>query len=165
MANKLVSESLNGAVSGLNQTLNLMVTGVEEIVIFLIDTYNRTYVCLLTLAIRGSLDAAISAAEDIGDIVNSTLKTIESGIQSDVQSLNSALDSVESKIEDASNFLGLNINLPKISIPAATALNDFVIPSSYDEDLQKLNKSIPTLDEIENATNSVLREPFEKLKV
>src|SRR5699024_2039788 len=46
--NELTASSVEVAVSALKSTLMLMVTGVEEIVLFIINVMYQTYLCLIT---------------------------------------------------------------------------------------------------------------------
>jgi hypothetical protein len=74
--NELTVRGVEKAVNGLIQMLIMSVTGVQEIVLFIINLLTSTYVCLITLAVSGSLHVAVSVAEDVGDFLNSTIKDV-----------------------------------------------------------------------------------------
>ncbi|BFZ59291.1 plasma membrane fusion protein prm1 [Saitoella coloradoensis] len=162
--NELTASSIESAVGALKSGLQLVITGVEETLLFIVNLYKGTYFCLLEMAVGGSLSSAISAAEDIGDWLNSTLATIESGIDSTVDGLNDDLNGIASKIETALKFFDISVDIPTVDIPELSELKNLSIPSSYDTELQKLNSSIPSLEEVKNKTDEVIKIPFEALK-
>jgi len=53
--NEMTASGVEKAVSGLMSMLDMSVTGVEEIVLFVIHMMTSTYLCLITLAVSGSL--------------------------------------------------------------------------------------------------------------
>jgi len=155
-----------------------MLTGVEEIILFMINSYKslsrlrfaddvETYLCLFTLAIRGSLGAVITAAEDTTAFLNSTLSTIERNILADAASAqNAILSAVNGIVGGVSGVLGLgSLNIPPVTIPSASELLNINIPNTVTTALENLNNSIPTFDQVENATDSAVRFPFDLLKV
>ena len=74
--NELTIKGVEKAINGLIQMLVMSVTGVQELVLFIINLLTSTYVCLITLAVGGSLHVAVSVAEDVGDFLNSTIKDV-----------------------------------------------------------------------------------------
>ena len=56
--NELTASGVEKAVNGLMSMLDLSVTGVEEIVVFIFNLLTSTYVCLITLAVNGSVTVA-----------------------------------------------------------------------------------------------------------
>lgn len=161
--NELTASSVEVAVHALKMTLMLMVTGVEEIVLFIINVMYQTYLCLITMAVRGTVGAGVSLIEDATDFLNSTVKGIGHDIHSAVDTfedgLNKFLDTVNSV---ASAFGG---DVPKLDISdSLDSLENVSLPSSIDDKLDSLNNSIPTFDEVNNFTQSVLRWPFEEVK-
>jgi hypothetical protein len=155
-----------------------MLTGVEELVLFMINTYKSihyfniaysldTYLCLFTFAVRGSLGAVIGAAEDTITFLNSTLGTIEQNIVSDAAaSENAILSAVEGIIGGIGSVFGAAPpNLPRVEIPSASQLLTIQIPDTVTKALDSLNNSLPTFDEVRNATDTAIRFPFELLKV
>jgi len=155
-----------------------MLTGVEELVLFIINSYKSmflcrvltnadTYLCLITLAVRGSLGAVVDAAEDTVNFLNSTLSTIEHNILSDAAAAqNTILNSVNGIVGGISGAIGLGtLNIPPITIPAASQLLNVTIPTTVSTALENLNNSIPTFDQVKNATDSAVQFPFDLLKV
>jgi hypothetical protein len=117
--------------------------------------------------VRGSLQSVIGAAEDTVSFLNSTLSTIEQNIVSDAASAqNAILGAVDGIVSGIGGVFGAgNINIPPIEIPSAARLSNITIPDTIDRALQSLNNSLPTFDEVKNATDTAIRFPFELLKV
>jgi hypothetical protein len=126
-----------------------------------------TYVCLFTLAVRGSLGAVIGAAEDTITFLNATLSSIEANIVSEAASAQSAiLSDVNGLISGVSSVLGLGtITIPPINLPSTVDLLHITIPDTVTTALETLNKSIPTFEQVKNATDTAISFPFELLKV
>jgi len=156
-----------------------MLTGVEEIVLFVVNAYKSrqsfthalilvdTYLCLFTFAVTGSLGAVISASEDITTFLNSTLSTIEANILADVSSAQTTIVSAVDKIAGgvSSIFGGGSVNIPQIQIPSVSELSNITIPDTVTKALQSLNNSLPTFEQVKNATDTAISFPFELLKV
>ncbi|MCJ1465328.1 plasma membrane fusion protein prm1 [Pseudocyphellaria aurata] len=159
--NELAATGVEKAVNGLMSMLLLSITGVEEIIVFYINMLTSTYVCLITLAVSGSLHAAIKVAEDVGDFLNKTLGDIKSDISNGINGFQTDLN----HFADAFNNLPGIGSVPKIDVTSSLdKLGDLTLPSTLDEGLQKLNSSIPTFSEVQNFTNTAIRFPFEEVK-
>ena len=164
--NQLTADGIEKAIHGLMQMLILSITGVEEIVVFIINLLTSTYVCLITFAVGGSLEAAIAVAEDVGSFLNSTVKDVgselgkaESGFQTAMNSFLADLSKLESV------FTGKKPTAPTIDLTSEiSTLNGLRLPANYDADLQKLNASIPTFAQVHNFTNNAIKWPFEEVK-
>ena len=155
-----------------------MLTGVEELLLFVINSYKSillcqcsliqdTYLCLFTFAVRGSLSSVIGAAEDTVTFLNSTLATVQTNILDDAAAAQSAIVAeVEKIVGDIGGVFGVdNITIPQIQLPAVSQLSNITIPDSVDKTLETLNSSIPTFEQVKNATDTAISFPFELLKV
>ncbi|KAI7512478.1 hypothetical protein KC347_g2419 [Hortaea werneckii] len=164
--NELSAQGIEKAINGLMQMLILSITGVEEIVLFVINLLTSTYVCLITLAVGGSLHAAISVAEELGDFLNSTAKDVGKELGDVTADFDGAMDKFLGGLTDcASVFAGKKLDPPTIDLTdEIKKLDNLQIPSDYDEDLMKLNDSIPTFEQVHNFTNAAIRLPFEEVK-
>lgn len=109
----------------------------------------------------------IGAAQDTATFLNSTLSTIERNILADAASAQNAVASaVNGIVGGVSGALGLGtVNIPQITIPSASQLLDISIPDTFTTALSNLNNSIPTFDDVKNATDNAVKFPFELLKV
>lgn len=163
--NELTASGIEEAVHGMRSMLLLTITGVEEIILFVIKMMYQTYLCLITLAVRGSVSVATGLVEDALDGLNSTLQDISSGLQKTASTFEDKLQGLADKVNKAisffdSEFPTLDLNSTIDSIKDV----NLSIPSGVDEKLNKLNSSIPTFDEVQNYTENIIRLPFEEVK-
>ena len=164
--NELAASGVEKAVHGLMSMLLLTITGVEELIVFYINMLTSTYMCLITLAVSGSLHVALKVIEDVAAAVNKTLKGISDdighavdGFETDLNKFTSLLNSVP-KVFD-----GNKGSIPKIDLTAQQkALITMQLPSGLDQDLSKINNSIPTFADVQNFTDNIIRLPFEEVK-
>jgi hypothetical protein len=159
--NEMTATSIEKAVSGLMTMLEMSITGVEEIVLFVIHMMTNTYLCLITLAVSGSLHAAV----EIGTAINEKLdKTIDSVTEDMGNAAKTVTDSINS-IKDKINFNIPGFNPPTINLDEQIKkLKSLELPPEMQENLQKLNQSIPTFEEVQNFTDTIIRTPFEEIK-
>jgi hypothetical protein len=161
--NDLVATGIEEAVKGLRSMLMLTITGVEEIVIFILKIMYQTYLCLITLAVRSTVSIGVGLIEDVADAVNSTLHTISKDIQSTVTTFESGLDDVIKLVNSATSLLGASI--PTLDLNSSiSALDDWAISSSFDKKLDELNSTIPSFTTVENYTENLIKLPFEEVK-
>lgn len=164
--NELTAQGIEKAINGLMQTLILMVSAVEDIVIFIINMMTQTYLCLITFAVGGSLHAAISIAEDVGSFLNSTAKGIGDDLGSAADDFQNAMNSFLSDLDKIGSFFtGNSPSPPKIDLTSEiNKLHSLQLPSNYDAELQKLNQNIPGFKAVNNVTQQALHLPFEEVK-
>ncbi|KAK4552784.1 plasma membrane fusion protein prm1 [Recurvomyces mirabilis] len=164
--NELSASGIEKAINGLMSMLILSVTGIEEIVIFIINLLTSTYVCLITLAVGGSLHVAVQVAEDVGNFLNSTIQDVGKDLGSAASGFQSAMNGFLADLDKvASVFAGKKLTPPTIDLTGEiTKLNSWDLPPGYDQDLDKLNNSIPTFAEVNNFTNYAISLPFEEVK-
>lgn len=160
--NDLAGTGIEKAINGLMSMLLLTVTGIEEIVVFVINMMTSTYMCLITLVVAGSLHVALQVAEDVSNFLNSTLKDIGQDISSGVNDFQTFLNKFEGGL---SSVLPSGLKPPKIDLTGdLDKLNNLQLPATLDQGLTKLNNSIPTFQDVQNFTDNVIRLPFEELK-
>jgi hypothetical protein len=158
--NSLTAKGITNAVTGLESMVGLTVTGVEEIVVFYIGMLTNTYLCLTTFAVTGSLSAVIGAIENAQKDLNGMTSDIGNEISSASSDLQNGINSLVSGIN---SFLGTSA--PKVDFTKQiNELKNLTLPDSLFADLQKLNNSLPTFQDVKNATETVIRFPFEELK-
>lgn len=163
--NELTATGVEKSVNGLMQMTTMSVTAVEEIVVFVIGMMTNTYLCLITFAVSGSLHSVIGALDSAQDGLNNLTKN-----------LGDDLSGVVSKFEDVYNtfikslgglvLIGEAIDSPPpLNLSSQIkALEDLQLPTGLDSELQKLNKSIPTFDDVKNFTEGIIRLPFDEVK-
>lgn len=164
--NEMTATGIEKAVNGLYAMTTMSVTGVEEIVIFVIHMLTSTYLCLITLAVSGSLHAVLSVIQDAND----KLKTVVDSIGDDIGNVVSGVDKALDSLRDAANgvvgvFNGGKDAIPTIDLTTQIeAVKAIQLPSGLDDKLQNLNKSIPNFEQVQNFTDNIIRTPFELLK-
>jgi len=163
--NAVAADGITKAVGGLMDMLMLTLSGVEDIVIFVINMMTSTYTCLITLAITGSLEVAIEMIEDVASFMNKSISTITGDMDSVVSTFQNSLNSFLKDI-DIGGLLGGSKNPPSIDLTSfIDKLNNITIdPTTMDSDLQKLNDSLPTFGDVQNFTNTAISLPFEEVK-
>ncbi|WPH04091.1 Hypothetical protein R9X50_00697600 [Acrodontium crateriforme] len=164
--NELTAGGIEKAINGLMEMLILTITGVEEIVVFIINLLTSTYICLITMAISTGLHAAVAVAEDVGSFLNATVKDVGKdlgAVAGDFQKAMNGFLADVAKLESV--FTGKTPTPPTIDLTKdINKLDGLQLPSNYYQGLDKLNNSIPTFDQVHNLTNTALKYPFEEVK-
>lgn len=163
--NELTASGVEKAINGLMSMLTLSVTGVEEIVVFVINLLTSTYVCLITLAVSGSLHAALQLIEDVSGFLNHTIGAIGTDIHNSINNFDADLNKVIGGLNSFGTAFGSASSIPTLNINGSLdQLNHLQLPAGLNADLQKLNSSIPTFAQVNNFTNNAIRFPFEEIK-
>ncbi|CAG8612202.1 2971_t:CDS:2 [Ambispora leptoticha] len=162
--NRATVEGVNLTIQGAARILDLAILALEGIIIWIIDTFRDTYRCLLVFAIRGSIAAVTDAVNILAQFTNGKLHDLKSELDQQVSSANSALDNVRKAIQGVGSLANINVNVPTISIPAENDLSNFAFPSDLGQGLDKLNTSLPTMDDIEQKLNDLVSLPFNDLR-
>ncbi|KAK9450624.1 uncharacterized protein V1518DRAFT_370949 [Limtongia smithiae] len=164
-ANELIAQGAELAVAALAEVIDLIILGVEEIVVFMIDFVVGTYECLITMAIDTVVDEAVDVAESIVTFVNSTLQTLVTEIDNAIDTFNSALSDVEGIVESIADvFTNDTVDWPTLDISQLSELENLTIPSYIDSYLEELQDAVPSFADVKNATNEAIEYPFEKLR-
>jgi len=160
--NELTANSVEKAVNGLMSMVGLTVTGVEEIVVFIIGLLTNTYLCLITLAVSGSLHAGIELVQSVEGFLNNTLGSIGDDFSKAGTGLQNLVNDV---FKGINGIPFVNGQIPQIDLSKEiNELKDLQLPGDLNDELQKLNASIPTFADVKNFTQTVIRFPFEELK-
>jgi hypothetical protein len=158
--NKMTAKGISKGVNALESMVTLSVTGVEEIIVFYIGMLTNTYLCLTTFAVTGSTRAAIDTLQTAQDDLNKMLGTIGNDINGAAGDLQKGINGLISGIN---TFTGAQA--PKVDFSKQiTALKNVKLPVDITADLQKLNSSLPTFEQVKNDTETAIRFPFEELK-
>jgi hypothetical protein len=164
--NEMTAKGIESAVRALEDTLLLMITGVQEIVVFVVNLITSTYLCLITLAVRGSIEVMVAALKKITDFVNNAMDDIFNSASKEIKSVQDAINSFAKILEDIPNFFGGDVDIPDLNITSLDKLkNGLTIPDSFVNELDKLNSSLPTFQEVKDAANDAIRIPFQLLTV
>ncbi len=159
--NEMTASGIEKAVNGLMTMLEMSVTGVEEIILFVIHMMTSTYLCLITLAVTGSLHVAVELGQEITKQLNQTIDDVTNDMGNAVKTVTDGINSIIGKI----NFNMNGFQKPSINLDSDIAkLKGLELPPAMQQDLQKLNASIPTFADVQNFTDNLIRAPFEEVK-
>lgn len=163
--NALSADAMTEAVQALATMLMLALTGVEEMVLFIINLLTSTYVCLITLAVTGSLQAQLAVIEDIADLVETSVNDITGTMSDSLSGFTNDLNRFIAKI-NIGGILGGVDGPPTVNLNSQIdALRNIRIDTTkLDAKLDRLNSSIPTFAEVQNFTNGIIAIPFERVR-
>lgn len=163
--NELAASSVEAAVRALEKTVLMLITGIQEIIIFVVHMFTSTYLCLIMLAINSSIGAVTDAAKAIVEAAEKGAKAIFDEINDEKGDFESAINKVTEKISSVPNFFGANIEIPKLRLPSLDKLKDFSVANEVGADLDNLKENIPNFKEVQDAADNVIKKPFALLKV
>lgn len=163
--NELTAKSIEKAVHGLHQMAMMSLTGVEEIVIFVINILTSTYLCLISLVVGGALHAAVSLLEDVAKWLSAAAGSIGKDLGKVVQDFDKALNGVISGLNTVGSLFG-GKPIPKINVDKTVEkLNSLTIDTTeFTKDLEDLNKKIPNFTQVQNMADDAIRIPFKEIK-
>ncbi|OLN86280.1 Plasma membrane fusion protein PRM1 [Colletotrichum chlorophyti] len=163
--NELSAKGIEKTLDGMVAVLGLLITGVQNLIIFVINMMTSMYTCLITAFIHGGLDVASDVTKKVTDAMNKAVGTISNAIDDKANSvqngINKAVDAIENSI--LGNVLP---DFPKVDFSGpVNELRDLKIDTSgFVGDLNKLNDDIPTFEEVQNMTAQAISFPFNLLK-
>ncbi|KAL2866589.1 pheromone-regulated protein PRM1 [Aspergillus lucknowensis] len=163
--NELTASGVETAVSALQTMLELTLTGVEEIIVFMIKILYQTYLCLITMAVRGTVDVGVGLLKDASDFLNTTIKSIGEGISDKASEFEDTINGIIENFNDAATWFTDDLHVPTLDIDGfIDDLENAQLPSSIDDSLDKLNNSVPTFDEVSDFVENIIRTPFDEVK-
>ncbi|KAK4124664.1 plasma membrane fusion protein PRM1 [Parathielavia appendiculata] len=157
--NSLASDGITKTVAGMVHMLMMILTGVENLIFFIINMYVGTFVCLAVALIHGGLDVAVKVVEGATKVMNDAISTISGQMTDTIEDVQNAINDIPNKV---TSLIGLGVDLPKIDISKnLDDLKNIKIDSNdLVKDLVSLNTTIPTFDQVENFTKNAIGIPF-----
>ncbi|KAG9304085.1 hypothetical protein G9A89_005995 [Geosiphon pyriformis] len=163
--NRATVENVQFTIRAAAQTLDLAFVALKGVTIWMIHHFRRTYRCLLEFAIRGSIGAVADVVNTLSKFTSDKLNFIKTEIDDQVSTANAGLESARKAIGSAGSLLGSNaFKFPPISISATEDLANFKFPDNLGQDLQNLNNTMPTMNDIESKLDDLISIPFDKLQ-
>jgi hypothetical protein len=163
--NELAASGIEKAVDGMITTLGFVITGVQHLILFIINMMTSTYTCLITAFIHGGLDVAASVTTKVTDAMNKVIGEISKGITDDATNVQNAINSFASAVEN-SIFGSIMPSVPKIDL--TNRVNDLrnikIDSTGFVSDIKRLNDNLPTFAEVKNFTDSAISIPFQIVK-
>jgi len=156
--NSLAADGISKSIHALVEVLSMILTGVEQLILFIINMYVGTYACLIAAFIHGGLDASIGAVQGTTDAFNENIGKITDGISSDIKSIQDLINEALSHVPFSKP--------PTIDITSHLddLKNIHIDDTKFIGDLAQLNTSIPTFDQVENFTKEAIAVPFDIIK-
>lgn len=160
--NDLTATGIEKAVHAMVEVLDLVMQGVQGIIIFFINFLTATYVCLITALIHGSLNVVASVTKDATKAFNDVIDSATDEIEDIAGGLEKAMNKVTKGIED-SVFGKLIPDIPKVDFSGPVdKLKHFDLNSDdFVKDARKLNKEIPSFEGVQNLTKEAVAFPFD----
>ncbi|CAK7244667.1 MAG: plasma membrane fusion protein prm1 [Sporothrix thermara] len=164
--NDLAADGISKTVQGMVELLGMILTGVEQLILFVINFYIGTYVCLSSALIHGGLDVGIGAADEVTKVMNEAIDGIASTLSDDVTAVQDTINAAFSTIASASSIFGDSLTPPTLNLsgPLDSLKNIHVDDTKFVQSLQSLNTTIPTYDQAENFTRNAIAIPFNAVK-
>ncbi|KAI0485850.1 hypothetical protein F4859DRAFT_397936 [Xylaria cf. heliscus] len=92
--NQLTASGITNAVQALMTVLDMILTGIEQLILFVIGMMTDTYVCLTAMVVHGALNASAVAVEKTTDALNAAIDGVADGIASSADDIQKVIDTV-----------------------------------------------------------------------
>ncbi|KAJ8125532.1 hypothetical protein O1611_g8107 [Lasiodiplodia mahajangana] len=180
--NEMTASTVNHAVQALMSIIDMILTGIEQLILFVIGMMTDTYACLITMVVHGGLNATALAVEKTTDVLNKAIDGVANTIAGSADDIQKVIDEVykiADKIPGADSLFGrdelLTISergilpdkpdLESEIVDKMNALKNVQIDSSsWVQGLDDLNNKIPTFDELKNLTAQAVSIPFNLIR-
>lgn len=148
--NSLAATGITESVQALMSVLNMIITGVEQLILFFIHMMTDTYVCLISMAIHGALNVSAVVVEKTTEGMNLAIDGIAGGLNDTAGDLQGAIDkaydvinsiapaassvadSVQSGVEDFTSDAGSVADQVTSGVGQVTSLFDGIFPRTED---------------------------------
>lgn len=168
--NKVASEGISHAISGMVQVLMLILTAVENIIYFVINFYVGTYVCLIAAFIHGTFDIGVGAADAVTKVMNDAIGKISNGLNDEIGKFQNTVNDIIDKVNSGTSLGGLiggsGISIPKLDV--GSKLNDLrnikVDSGDFVKSLKDMKEKTPTFDDVQNFTKEAIAVPFDLVR-
>ncbi|KAF3050387.1 plasma membrane fusion protein prm1 [Didymella keratinophila] len=158
--NDLTARGLEHAVGALAATLDMAVTSVEQIVLFVVHMMTSTYLCLITLAARGSIKAVADVSSDMAEQLQQSIGEITSSLDDASATLSKALADLQKKLDKVP--LASDWKLPSADLTdQISRLKSLELSSGLRDGVDKLGDSVPTFEEAQGYVDDLIKVPFE----
>ncbi|KAI0385282.1 hypothetical protein F5Y04DRAFT_291937 [Hypomontagnella monticulosa] len=162
--NRLTASGITESVQALLKVLDMILTGVEQLILFVIGMMTDTYMCLISMVVHGGLNVSSL-------VITKTTEAMNDAIDGVAQAINAAAGGA---IESITNGIG-NL-IPRAEIPpkpeiagdikaiAAKLSNVNINTTGFVSDLDALNKNLPDFDDVKNLTATAVSIPFNLIR-
>lgn len=165
VTNNLVTLGVNETNRGFLKSLELIITGVEQMVLFTIDMIIGTYVCVLTVTIDSTAGAALNATELVINLANRTIVSVAEEIQDGLDDLESLVNGAINLFDMVEDFFtgSYTQDISRVNF-TVDELRNWRIDPVINTRLQNLTNNLPNFDDVMNYTHSLLNTPFNSIR-
>ncbi|KAH6888734.1 hypothetical protein B0T10DRAFT_60931 [Thelonectria olida] len=163
--NEMAASGIEKSVEAMVYVLEMILKGVEAMIIFYINFLTATYTCLIAALVHGSLDVVANVTEDATDAFNKIIDKVVSEIDDIASDLTSGIEKVTSAIED-SVFGSVVPKFPTVNFtePVNNLKNFELDADDFVKDVRQLNDDLPSFKEIQNLTAEAVSVPFDLVR-
>ncbi|KAF3070886.1 Plasma membrane fusion protein PRM1 [Daldinia childiae] len=101
--NRLTASGITESVHALMTILDMILTGIEQLILFVIGMMTDTYVCLITMVVHGGLNASSLAITKTTEAMNDAIDGVAKAINSTADDLQKPVDAMYSIVNGALN--------------------------------------------------------------
>ncbi|KAK7755815.1 plasma membrane fusion protein prm1 [Diatrype stigma] len=101
--NSLVADGITSSVHALVTVLEMIITSVEQLILFFIHMMTDTYVCLVALAVHGALNVSAVVVEKTTDAMNKAIDGFADGLMKTTDGIQDVIDGGWNTIESLAN--------------------------------------------------------------
>ncbi len=166
IVDKLQTLEVSGLVS-----IILLLRAIKNMVLFVIELFLGTYICILNAALKGTTEFAFDASEGVIQAVNATVVSATNDIESALQGLSQFINDLVKGFNAISNFLTGNKLTQQaseyqnqINISLGELKDKIMIPGDVLDKIDKArNVSFDGLSKLDNGTQTLVATPFDKV--
>ncbi|KAH7025283.1 uncharacterized protein B0I36DRAFT_232212, partial [Microdochium trichocladiopsis] len=165
--NSLTAEGITHSVRAIASSLDLILDGMEQLLLFVFHSMTDTYVCLLLMAVHGGLNITISAMEEFRSLYQDATTGSLQAVEESVAATNQGIDSVNAFLSKGSNTVNGDVQqLPHLNIAdeLESIRNTHIDMGPILSDLDSLQQRIPDFATVRNITDTVLTSPFRAVR-
>lgn len=167
--NRMAADGITKAVQGLVKILLMILTGVQQLIMFFIEIEVGLVLCFSTAIARAVLEVGEFAIKGATEELNASIKTISSGSISAASAITNALDQIRHKVDSMALVPGAG-DIKKM-IPDTSGLEDNLkklddVSIEVDpilKDLKDLEQKID-YDNVKNVAKEAIAVPFDMVK-
>ncbi|KAI0181820.1 hypothetical protein GGR52DRAFT_526406 [Hypoxylon sp. FL1284] len=99
--NRLTASGITDSVQALMKILDMILTGVEQLILFVIGMMTDTYVCLISMVVHGGLNASAVAITKTTEAMNDAIDGVAQAINDTADDLQKPVDTIYSLVNGA----------------------------------------------------------------
>ncbi|KAK8862650.1 Plasma membrane fusion protein PRM1 [Apiospora arundinis] len=169
--NRLTAKGITETVHGMMVILDMILTGVKELILFVINMMTSTYTCLISAAVHGGLNVSAAVITKTTDAMNKAIGPITDDIAKVGDTVQKDMNDVLGKISQGIGSIGSVFGkdppkAPQINMgPDLDKLRNVKIDTSgFVGDLNKINQALPDFNDVQNFTRQAVSIPFDLVK-